>query len=167
MPRPGVAADTLPELAALIGVPAGALTGTVEQWNGFLAGTATRDPAFGRVVLPPGRRRAATGPFTAVPMVLGVNFCSGGFRVTRSMQVIDVFGMPIPGLYAAGDCVGGLNAVADLGGIRIAGGFTLGRVAGRAAARGLADEGPYPTVQGAFLPSMVDMKLAIVHLTRT
>lgn len=165
MPRPAVAADTLPELAELIGIPAAALVGTVEEWNRFLAGSAPRDPAFGRVVLPPGRRTAATGPFTAVPMVVGVNFCSGGFRVTQSMQVIDVFGTPIPGLYAAGDCVGGLNAVADLGGIRIAGGFTLGRVAGRAAARGLADDGPYPTVQGASLPSMVDMKLAIVHLT--
>lgn len=165
MPRPAVSAGTLPELAERIGVPADALVGTVEEWNRFLAGTGTRDPAFGKVVLPPGRRRIATGPFTAVPMVVGVNFCSGGFRVTRSMQVIDVFGRPIPGLYAAGDCVSGLNAVADLGGIRIAGGFTLGRVAGRSAARGIADEGPYPTVQGASLPSQVDMKLAIVHLT--
>lgn len=165
MPRSGVAADTLPELAGLIGVPADALVGTVEEWNGFLAGSGTTDPAFGRVVLPPGRRRAATGPFTAVPMVVGVNFCSGGFRVTPSMQVIDVFGAPVPGLYAVGDCVAGLNAVADLGGIRLAGGFTLGRVAGRAAARGLADEASYPTVQGAHLPSMVDMKLAIVHLS--
>jgi succinate dehydrogenase/fumarate reductase flavoprotein subunit len=165
MPRPAASAGTLPELAERIGVPADALVGTVEEWNRFLAGTGTRDPAFGKVVLPPGRRRIATAPFTAVPMVVGVNFCSGGFRVTRSMQVIDVFGRPIPGLYAAGDCVSGLNAVADLGGIRIAGGFTLGRVAGRSAARGIADEGPYPTVQGASLPSQVDMKLAIVHLT--
>jgi succinate dehydrogenase/fumarate reductase flavoprotein subunit len=119
---------------------------------------------FSRVVLPPGRRTATTAPFTAVPMVVGVNFCAGGFRVTTSMQVIDVFGAPVPGLYAAGDCVGGLNPVSDLGGIHISGGFTLGRVAGRAAARGIADEGPYPTVQGAHLPSMVDTKLALVHL---
>lgn len=165
MPRPAVRADSLPELAEAIGVRAETLTGTVEEWNGFLAGSATTDPAFGRVVLPPGRRQVAFGPFTAVPMVVGVNFCSGGFRVTQSMQVIDVFGVPIPGLYAAGDCVSGLNAVADLGGIRIAGGFTLGRVAGRAAALRLADAGPYPTVQGAFLPGQVDRKLAIVHLT--
>jgi succinate dehydrogenase/fumarate reductase flavoprotein subunit len=98
-------------------------------------------------------------------MVLGVNFCAGGFRVTTSMQVIDVFGAPVPGLFAAGDCVGGLNPVSDLGGIHISGGFTLGRVAGRCAARGVPDEGRYSTVQGAHLPSMVDTKLALVHLS--
>ena len=164
MPREAVSAGSLAELAALIGVPAPALERTVEEWNAFLAGDATTDPAFSRVVLPPGRRTAGTAPYTAVPMVVGVNFCAGGFRVTPSMQVIDVFGAPVPGLYAAGDCVGGLNPVSDLGGIHISGGFTLGRVAGRAAARELADDGPYPTVQGAHLPSMVDTKLALVHL---
>ena len=147
-----------------IGVLAPVLERTVEEWNAFLRGGSEVDPAFSRVVLPPGRRTATTGPFTAVPMVIGVNFCSGGFQVTPSMQVIDVFGTPIPGLYAAGDCVGGLNPVSDLGGIRISGGFTLGRVAGRSAARGAEDTGPYPSVQGAFLPSMVDTKLALVHL---
>lgn len=164
MPREAVSAGSLAELAALIGVPTPALERTVEEWNAFLAGDATTDPAFSRVVLPPRRRTAGTAPYTAVPMVVGVNFCAGGFRVTTSMQVIDVFGAPVPGLYAAGDCVGGLNPVSDLGGIHISGGFTLGRVAGRAAARGLADDGPYPTVQGAHLPSMVDTKLALVHL---
>lgn len=164
MPRPAVQAASLTELAGTIGVPAGTLERTVAEWNDFLAGTRTKDPVFGRVVLPPGRRSCVTGPFTAVPMVVGVNFCSGGFRVTESMQVIDVFGTPIPGLYAAGDCAGGLNPVADLGGIHLSGGFTLGRVAGRAAAREVRDDRRYPSVQGAHLPSQVDMKLAIVHL---
>lgn len=167
MPEPSVRADSLAELAGRIGVPADALETTVAGWNEFLESPATSDPAFGRVVLPPGRRQATRPPFTAVPMVLGVNFCCGGFRVTNSMQVISVFGVPIPGLYAAGDCVGGLNPVSDLGGIHLAGGFTLGRVAGAAAARGADDVEDYPTVQGAHLPSMVDTKLALVHLTPT
>jgi succinate dehydrogenase/fumarate reductase flavoprotein subunit len=165
MPREAVTAGSLPELAARIGVPADALVATVEEWNGFLGTGADRDPAFGRVVLPPGRRTAATAPFTAVPMVVGVNFCSGGFRVTPRMQVIDVFGDPVPGLFAAGDCAAGLNAAADLGGIHISGGFTLGRLAGRAAAGGRDDRTRYPTVQGAALPSMVDTRLALVHLS--
>ena len=84
------------------------------------------------------------------------------------MQVIDVFGEPIEGLYATGDCVSGLNAVApDLGGIRIAGGFTLGRVAGRAAAGGTKDTHPRPTMQGASLPSRVDTKIALVNVPRS
>lgn len=164
MPRPAVTADSLDELADLIDVPRAALHQTVQDWTAFLGGRDEIDPAFGRVVLPPARRTPATAPFTAVPMVVGVNFCAGGFRVTQSMQVIDVFGDPIPGLFAAGDCVGGLNPVSDLGGIHISGGFTLGRVAGRAVARGVKDTDHRPSVQGAHLPSMVDMKLALVHL---
>jgi len=118
-------------------------------------------------VLPPQRRRCATGPFTAVPMVEGINFCSGGFTTTTDMQVVDVFGAPIPGLFAAGDCAGGLNAVADLGGIHICGGLTLGRVAGRAAARGADDRTRRAGVQGAGLPSMLDTRIALVRLENT
>ena len=167
MPEPAVAADTLAELAALIGVPADALAATVGRWNAFLATDATVDPEFGRVVLPPGRRTCSTGPFTAVPMVEGVNFCSGGFTTTTDMQVVDVFGAPIPGLFAAGDCAGGLNAVADLGGIHISGGLTLGRVAGRSAARGVHDGTRRAGVQGAGLPSMLDTRIALVHLEQS
>ncbi len=164
MPQPAVSAGSLAELAEVVGLPAAALERTVAGWNDFLAGAGTADPDFGRVVLPPVRRRAIQQPFTAVPMVVGVNFCCGGFRVTTSMQVIDVFGDPIPGLYAAGDCVGGLNPVSDLGGIHLSGGFTLGRVAGRSAARGVSDRERHPSVQGAHLPSMVDITLALVHV---
>ena len=166
-PSPPVRADTLTGLAAAIGVPHGALKGTVARWNAFLSGGAVRDPDFGRVVLPPGRRRCVSAPFTAVPMVEGVNFCCGGFRVTSSLQVVDVFGAAIPGLFAAGDCVGGLNPVADLGGIHICGGFTLGRVAGRAAARGVEDRGGHGSVLHARMPSMLDTRLALVHLDPT
>ncbi|GAA3237212.1 hypothetical protein GCM10017691_36140 [Pseudonocardia petroleophila] len=164
MPEPPVQADTLAALAEAIGVPAGALERTVEGWNAFLGTGADRDPAFGRVVLPPGRRRCATAPFTAVPMVEGINFCCGGFRVTTDLQVVDVFGTPITGLFAAGDCVGGLNPVSDLGGVHICGGFTLGRLAGRAAARGVDDRGDHGSVLHAGMPSMLDTKIALVHL---
>ncbi len=164
MPEPAVAADSLPELAGLIGVPAEALVATVERWNAFLATDADVDPDFGRVVLPPGRRRCASPPFTAVPMVEGINFCCGGFTTTTDMQVVDVFGAAIPGLFAAGDCAGGLNLTSDLGGIHICGGLTLGRVAGRAAARGVDDRTRRPGVQGAGLPSMLDTRIALVPL---
>jgi succinate dehydrogenase/fumarate reductase flavoprotein subunit len=100
-------------------------------------------------------------------MVEGVNFCCGGFTTTTDMQVVDVFGSPIPGLFAAGDCAGGLNVVSDLGGVHICGALTLGRVAGRAAARGVDDRTPREAVQGAGLPSMLDTRLALVHLEPT
>jgi succinate dehydrogenase/fumarate reductase flavoprotein subunit len=79
-------------------------------------------------------------------MVEGVNFPWGGFRTTAGMQVVDVFGNAIPGLYAAGDCAGGLNACADLGGVHLGGGFTLGRVAGLSAAGGAHDTAGHGSV---------------------
>lgn len=164
MPEPAVQAATLAGLAATIGVPAPALQSTVDRWNAFLDTDAVVDPDRGRVVLPPGRRRCATAPFTAVPMVEGINFCCGGFRVTRDMQVLDVFGAAVPGLFAAGDCVGGLNPVSDLGGIHISGGLTLGRVAGRGAARGADDRSGHDTVLHAGLPSMLDTRIELVRL---
>ncbi|MEV4747663.1 FAD-dependent oxidoreductase [Streptosporangium sp. NPDC049248] len=164
MPQPAVSAPSLEALAGEIGVPADALDRTVREWNAFLDGGRSRDPLTGRVVMPPGRRTASTPPFTAVPMVIGVNFVSGGFRVTQRLQVLDVFGMPIGGLFAAGDCLGGLSATADLGGTRISGGFTLGRLAGRAAASGVDDTAGRGGVQGAFLPSRLGARIALVHL---
>jgi succinate dehydrogenase/fumarate reductase flavoprotein subunit len=70
-----------------------------------------------------------------MPMVIGANFPAGGFRVTESMEVRDVFGEVVPRLFAVGDCVGGVNAASGLGGMHILGALTLGRIAGRAAAR--------------------------------
>ena len=69
-------------------------------------------------------------------MVVGINFPAGGFRVNADMQVLDVFGDPIVGLYAVGDCVGGVSPAIGLGGVKITAALTLGRIAGRVAANG-------------------------------
>jgi succinate dehydrogenase/fumarate reductase flavoprotein subunit len=71
-------------------------------------------------------------------MVVGINFPAGGFRVTPDLQVVDVYGDPVPGLYAVGDCVGGIAPAIGLGGLKITPAVTLGRVAGRVAASGVS-----------------------------
>lgn len=164
MPAASVSAPSLSELATRIGVDADGLTASVETWNAFLATNATRDETFGRVILPEGRRPIAVGPFHAVPMVVGSNFVSGGMRVNEALQVVDVFDRAIPGLYAAGDTVGGLNPAAELGGMRLCGGFTLGRLAGQAAAEGRGGEVTGPKLQGACLPSMLSTRIALADI---
>ena len=164
MPEPSVSAPTLRELAVRAGIDAAGLEASVAAWNAFLAGTDTRDGSFGRVILPEGRRPIAQGPFHAVPMVVGSNFVSGGMRVNEAMQVVDVFGDGIPGLYAAGDTVGGLNPTAELGGMRLAGGFTLGKIAGESAAAGRTAAVQAPALQGAHQPSMLASRIALVNL---
>ena len=41
-------------------------------------------------------------------MTTGITFTFGGLKITNDAQVEDVTGAPIPGLYAAGEMVGGL-----------------------------------------------------------
>jgi fumarate reductase flavoprotein subunit len=163
MPRPAQSADTLEELAAAIGCPPRALADTVARWNAVLR-EAGADERFGRVVMPPGQRAIETPPYSAVEMVLGVNFSGGGFRVTEQMHVIDVFGDPIAGLYAAGDCVGALGPLADLGGMHICGGLTFGRIAGRSAARGEQATERRAAVFGSFMPHRIGESMPLVDL---
>jgi len=166
MPAEAISATSLAELARGLGCPAANLEKSVADWNAFLATAGGKDPGFGRVVMPAGRRGITAGPFHATRMVVGVNFPAGGFRTTQSMAVIDVFGQPIPGLYAAGDTVGGVNPCLGLGGIHISSAMTLGFVAGEAAARretgavhALAESGEMPAPRAT-------QKMAIVHLPK-
>ncbi|WP_323022217.1 FAD-binding protein [Pararhodobacter sp.] len=164
MPRPGVSAPDLATLASRIGADPAGLAASVAGWNAFLAGTGAKDPDFGRVILPEGRRPISKRPFHALPMVVGSNFVAGGLRVTAAMQAVDVFGAAIPGLYAAGDAVGGLNPTAELGGMRLCGGFTLGRIAGTSAAHGRSAPVEGPRLQGAHLPGMVGTRVALQNI---
>jgi len=165
MPEPPRTGGSLSDLAEAIGCTSDALEMTVAEWNGWLTTGGDQDPMFGRVVLPAGRRPIVTAPFAACPMVVGINFISGGFVVTEDMQVVDVFGHAIRGLFAAGDCIGGFNPIADLGGIRIAGGFTLGHIAGLSSAAGVHRTTPLPSVQHQVLPSRARRNIEIIDVT--
>ncbi|HEX5191943.1 MAG TPA: FAD-binding protein [Solirubrobacteraceae bacterium] len=163
MPRPARRADTREELAAVIGCPPQALVDTIARWNAMLREDGA-DDEFGRVVMPPGRRAIETPPFSAVEMLVGVNFSGGGFRVTEQMQVLDIFGDPIGGLYAAGDCVGALGPLADLGGMHICGGLTFGRLAGHSAANAEHATERRAAVFGSYMPDRIGDRMPIVDL---
>jgi succinate dehydrogenase/fumarate reductase flavoprotein subunit len=136
MPEPAVSAPTAGELATLIGCPPSALAASIDEWNATVTSGTSRDPAFGRVVFSASRAGITQPPLWASPMVVGVNFPAGGFRVSLDCEVIDVFGDVIPGLFAVGDCVGGIAPAIGLGGVKISSAVTLGRIAGRVAAGG-------------------------------
>ncbi|KFZ19698.1 hypothetical protein V501_00560 [Pseudogymnoascus sp. VKM F-4519 (FW-2642)] len=136
MPGKRDSAATLEELAAKIGVQGDALRLSVQQWNNFLASGTDQEKGTGRVQFAPDRRGIIEAPFYSSPMISGVSLSVGGFVTTETMQVVDVFGQVIPGLFAVGDCAGGLTPTAEMGGTHLGGGFVLGWVAGRAAATG-------------------------------
>ena len=74
-------------------------------------------------------------PFHAYPIISSNVFTFGGLKIEpQTGQVQHVAGRPIPGLYAAGEMVGGLFVGAYASGSGMMSGATFGRLAGTAAA---------------------------------
>jgi tricarballylate dehydrogenase len=77
------------------------------------------------------------GPFEAYQVGCGLSFTFGGVRIDPdSGQVIDSDMNPIPGLYAAGELVGGIFYFNYPGGSGLMSGSVFGRIAGTGAASG-------------------------------
>jgi tricarballylate dehydrogenase len=76
-----------------------------------------------------------TPPFEAYAVTCGITFTFGGLRINSDAQVLDTEGAPIPGLYAAGELVGGIFWFNYPGGTGLTNGAVFGRIAGTSAAR--------------------------------
>ncbi len=79
-----------------------------------------------------------TPPFEAYQVTCGVTFTFGGLRIDTSARVIDTEGEPIPGLFAAGELVGGLFYFNYPGGTGLLSGAVFGRLAGNSAGQAAA-----------------------------
>ena len=74
-------------------------------------------------------------PFEAYQVGCGITFTFGGLRVApETAQVIDTDLVPIPGLYAAGELVGGMFYFNYPSGTGLTSGSVMGKIAGEAAA---------------------------------
>ena len=75
------------------------------------------------------------GPFEAYQVGCGITFTFGGLRVDpETAQVLDVDLAPMPGLFAAGELVGGIFYFNYPGGTGLLSGAVFGRLAGSSAA---------------------------------
>ena len=74
-------------------------------------------------------------PFVGYAVTTGITFTFGGLRIGSEAQVIDCEERPIPGLFAAGELVGGLFYHNYPGGAGLMSGAVFGRLSGRSAAR--------------------------------
>jgi urocanate reductase len=124
-------AATIPELAAKIGIPADALAETVRKHNEYLK--ASKDPEFNKPITK-SMMPLTEGPFYAIAQWPAVHHCMGGLRINTKAQVIDIWGNPIPRLYAAGEIAGGVHGSNRLGGNAITDCVVFGRIAGTNAA---------------------------------
>lgn len=122
-------ADTLEELAALIGVDAENFVKSVETFNQAVDGSV-EDP-FGRTLF---ADKIDTAPFYAGARVPTVHHTMGGVEINELSQVMDANGQVIKGLYAAGEVTGGIHGSNRLGGNALADITVFGRIAGESAA---------------------------------
>ena len=133
-------ADTLEELGSQMGVDVEVFVAEVHAYNHNIV-QKQFDPAVkdGRAsaVSPPKSNWALeidTPPFHAFAVTCGITFSFGGVKVDESARVLTEGDRPIPGLYAAGEIVGGLFSLNYPGGSGLTAGTVYGRLAGNHAA---------------------------------
>ncbi len=81
-----------------------------------------------------------TPPFEAYAVTCGLTFTFGGLKIDTSARVLDTEGAVIPGLYAAGELVGGLFYFNYPGGTGLMNGAVFGRIAGSSAGQRAAQQ---------------------------
>lgn len=80
------------------------------------------------------------GPFEAYGVTCGITFTFGGLKINTKAEVQDVLSKSIPGLYAAGEIVGGLFYFNYPGGAGLTAGSVFGKIAGQSAAKYIKQE---------------------------
>jgi tricarballylate dehydrogenase len=73
-------------------------------------------------------------PYSAYAVTCGITFTFGGLKIDTTTRVLDIEDLPLPGLYAAGELVGGLFYFNYPGSSGLMAGSVFGRIAGREAA---------------------------------
>lgn len=132
-----VRAETIEELADGIHVPRRELKETVERYNDGVAGGT--DTEFGRRHLSASIGdlvKIETPPFYAYEAKSHFLSTYAGLAVDDSMRVLTPAGH-IPGLFAAGEAIGGFHGASYHSGAAVGQALIFGRIAGRQAAQGL------------------------------
>ena len=139
-----VRADTLEDLATkLEGVDAQAFLRYVAAYNRAVRQDIPFDPTVkdGRhtegLAVPKSNwaNPLDKPPFEAYQVTCGITFTFGGLRIDTEGRVLDTDGEAIPGLFAAGELVGGIFYFNYPGGTGLMSGAVFGRLAGTSAGK--------------------------------
>lgn len=133
--------DTLEGLAKLAGINAAGLVDTVERWNCFVIAGKDADFAKGQSAFDryqgdrsaphPNLGSIETAPFYALPLHPGTLGTKGGPRTDQHARVLNVRGIPISGLYAAGNVAASVTGPSYYGvGSTLGPAMTSGYIAG-------------------------------------
>jgi tricarballylate dehydrogenase len=139
-----VTAKTLPELVKkLKGVNSEQALKTIEDFNASVNQDVKFNPTIKdaknteRLSIPKSNwaNKIDTPPFEAYGVTCGITFTFGGLRINPKGQVLDNTMKPIPGLFAAGEIVGGIFYFNYPGGSGLMSGAVFGKIAGKNAAK--------------------------------
>ncbi len=126
----------------------GAFLGTVREFNDAIQEGEFHpfrlDGKSASGITPPKSNWAlpiASPPFEAYPTICGMTFTYGGLKITPSGEVLHESDQIIPGLYAAGEMVGGLWHDNYPSGGGMMAGAVFGRIAGTKAAQRVLSDG--------------------------
>jgi fumarate reductase flavoprotein subunit len=102
-------AETLAELAEKIGLPPQRLNDAVAEYNKAIGDGMLQKLLPSRGDSPNKAWPIRMAPFYAMPICAAITNTMGGIVVDGDARVLDKNDKPIPGLYAAGSTVGGLD----------------------------------------------------------
>ncbi len=137
-----VEARTIEGLADGLGIEREGLINTVREFNAAVLdgdydpteldgkGTAGIEPPKSNWALP-----IDSPPYLGFAVTCGITFTFGGLKIDGEGRVLDTEDVAIPGLYAAGELVGGLFYHNYPGGSGLMAGSVFGKIAGEGAAR--------------------------------
>jgi tricarballylate dehydrogenase len=145
---PPYQADTIENLAALIGVPFLDLRNTLAAYNRAAKGDASRfdatrcDGLDTERTLDPAKsnwaRPITQPPYLAYPLIGAIAYTFGGLATNARAEVLSAAG-PIPGLYAAGETTGHFYGTAP-NAVSVLRALVFGKIAGRQAVDFLLQE---------------------------
>lgn len=135
-------APSIEELAAKLEIDVNGLSHTVRDFNAACKpgkyNPAILDGLSTSGIMPPKSNWALPldkPPYTGFVVTCGITFSFGGLRINEHCEVQNTSDRTIPGLYAAGEMVGGIFYENYLGGAGLMSGAVFGRTAGSGAAR--------------------------------
>ena len=134
-------ANTLEELAARLDIDVDGFVNTVREYNAAVQQDVPYNPTVkdgrGTVGITPPKTNWAqpidTPPYLGYAVTCGISFTFGGVKINNRGQVVTNSQDPIPGLYSAGEMVGGLFYHNYPGGSGLSAGMVFGRLAGTSA----------------------------------
>jgi urocanate reductase len=118
--------ETVDEVAAVAGIDAAQLNATIERYNGFVEAGVDEDFARRAEYL---SAKIGEGPYYIVEQKPRFATTLGGVCATDNFEVIDEADQPIPGLFAAGELIGGVQGDDSPPGSNVGWALTSGRMA--------------------------------------